>query len=78
MLKTKMAEIPIYGPGGDPSPKPSVSRYTKIPWEQVQADDHRADGKQPVKEHMPAGGWRLSDSNILRTTSPKLLRLHRH
>ncbi|EIN11813.1 hypothetical protein PUNSTDRAFT_61874 [Punctularia strigosozonata HHB-11173 SS5] len=65
MLKTKLAEIPIYGPGGSPDVKPTVSRYTKVPWETVQDEDRKAGEKHPAKERMPTGGWHLSDSNYL-------------
>jgi hypothetical protein len=35
-LKTSLAEVKIYGPGGDPHAPPGVSRYTKVPWSTIQ------------------------------------------
>ncbi|KAF8798709.1 hypothetical protein BYT27DRAFT_7228290 [Phlegmacium glaucopus] len=38
-LKTALAEAKIYGPDGDPHAPPGVSRYTKVPWAIIQAED---------------------------------------
>lgn len=71
-LKDALAELRIYGPAGNPSPKPSTSRYTLVPWELISEED-RAKGAEP-KYPLPTGGieepripdsnWHLTDSNI--------------
>lgn len=71
-LKDALAELKIYGPSGDPNPKPSTSRYTLVPWELVSEGD-RAKDAEP-RYHLPTGGieepripdsnWHLTDSNI--------------
>jgi hypothetical protein len=70
-LKAALADLDIYGPSGNPSPKPTTSRYTLVPWELV-ADEDRS--KEDESHQIPPGGiqepripesnWRLTDSNI--------------
>lgn len=70
-LKAALAELDIYGPSGNPSPKPTTSRYTLVPWELVVEEDR---SKEVESHSTPPGGiqepripvsnWRLTDSNI--------------
>src|ERR1700743_1854834 len=52
-LKTSLADLDIFGPGGNPSPKPSTSRYTLVPWELVAEEDK---GKEAESHPIPPGG----------------------
>jgi hypothetical protein len=69
-LKGALAELNIYGPSGDPSPKPTTSRYTLVPWELVSERDKEESEPQPtlpggVREpRIPNSNWNLTDSNI--------------
>lgn len=70
-LKAALADLDIYGPGGNPNPKPPTSRYTLVPWELVAEEDK---GKEVVSHATPPGriqepripqsNWKLTDSNI--------------
>ncbi|KAH9485389.1 Mechanosensitive ion channel protein Msy2 [Psilocybe cubensis] len=69
-LKASLGELKIYGPSGDPNPPPGVTRYTKVPWETIQANDRKnAAGTAPqmpqanLEQMPPLGGWQLSDKN---------------
>ncbi|PPQ98611.1 hypothetical protein CVT24_003944 [Panaeolus cyanescens] len=64
-LKTILGELKIYGPSGDPSPPPSVSRYTAVPWSLIEAEDRKAQTEAPQfpEARVPAGGWNLGDKN---------------
>jgi len=71
-LKVALADIKIYGPSGDPNPKPATSRYTIVPWElvseldrQEEAGSHSTfpDGIQEPR--IPISNWNLTDSNIV-------------
>ena len=46
-LKTALAQVKIYGPGGNPNGPPTVSRYTRVPWSSLHADDQQAGKKGP-------------------------------
>jgi hypothetical protein len=79
-LKTVLSEVKIYGPGGNPDPPPSTTRYTKVPWETVQAADRQAAGQATHTPELPVpiGGWQLTDKNaVIRklTTTSLVLRL---
>ena len=61
-LKAALATLHIYGPSGNPSPKPTTSRYTLVPWELV-AEEER--GKGAESNPTPPGGvYSLTDSSI--------------
>lgn len=65
-LKTILGELEIYGPTGDPNPPPSVSRYAKVPWDIIEAEDRKAAiGKVPLPvEGQPLSrDWKLDDKN---------------
>lgn len=60
-LKAALADTSIYGSKGNPGAPPDVARYTKVPWDTIQADAPA----EPEPTHIPAGGWRLSDNNAV-------------
>lgn len=66
-LKTILSELNIYGPAGGPELAPPVTRYTQVPWEQVQANERKAakaaEDTAMLHGDVPTGGWRLSDKN---------------
>ncbi|KAF8893315.1 Mechanosensitive ion channel-domain-containing protein [Infundibulicybe gibba] len=64
-LKTALAELKIYGPGGDPDAKSELKRYTEVPWDEVKADENFATQDQPKfpEPPVPVGGWQLTDKN---------------
>lgn len=72
-LKTVLGELKIYGPKGDPDAPPSTTRYTKVPWELVQARDREEAEKKAhrVEAHVPSGGWQLRDKNDVIGESPR-------
>ena len=59
-----MHDTKVWGPKGEPASEPSVSRYTKVPWELVQRKD-AAGHTQHDKAATPQGGWELSDKNAM-------------
>lgn len=63
-LKIALAEVEIYGSKGNPD-EPSITRYTQVPWELIEAGDRKAaQTHAPLPDYpAPAGGWQLSDSN---------------
>ncbi|KDQ51187.1 hypothetical protein JAAARDRAFT_73829 [Jaapia argillacea MUCL 33604] len=68
-LMQALTECEVYGPSGGPSP-PSVSRYTAVPWENVEATDLKKKEKDEAeasapKKVMPEGGWRLTGHNAV-------------
>ncbi|KAA1474278.1 hypothetical protein DENSPDRAFT_840858 [Dentipellis sp. KUC8613] len=52
-LKTALAEVKIFGPEGDPDAVPAPTRYTLVPWEQVEADERRAAFNKAPAPPMP-------------------------
>lgn len=70
-MKAALADIEIYGPGGNPNAKPSTKRYTIVPWELVSEQDRREEGESyPVpggiqEPRIPVSNWNLTDSNIV-------------
>jgi len=56
-LKTYLAEAKIYGPKGDPDAVAAPTRYTVIPWEEVQAKEGKS--VSSVTPLMPSGGYNL-------------------
>lgn len=70
-LKAALADLDIYGPSGNPSPKPTTSRYTLVPWELVaeeergkEAELHSTHPSGTQEPRIPKGSWKLTDSNI--------------
>ena len=70
-LKAALADIKIYGPGGNPNPKPSTSRYTLVPWDLISAQDRREEAESHPfpsggmeEPRIPVSNWKLTDSNI--------------
>lgn len=64
-LKSVLADLHIYGPTGNPDKEPETTRYTKVPWEKVEADDRKKATSMPPVPAEPVGGWHLSGSNII-------------
>lgn len=64
-LKSVLADLHIYGSAGNPDEGPVINRYTKVPWEKVEADDRKKTAEKPSVSAEPVGGWHLSDSNII-------------
>lgn len=65
-LKSILGELKIYGPSGDPSPPPAVSRYAKVPWEIIDAEDRKKSQNAAhavAPGHQPLDGWNLTDKN---------------
>jgi hypothetical protein len=70
-LKSALSDLEIYGPSGNPNPKPATSRYTLVPWELISEQDRT---KEANSHPMPSGGmqepripdshWNFTDSNI--------------
>jgi len=68
-LKSALAELDVYGPSGNPNPKPTTSRYTIVPWELVAEEEK---GKEAGPAHpggiqeprIPESNWKLTASNI--------------
>ena len=69
-LKAALADIKIYGPSGDPNPKPPTARYTIVPWELISEQDRGDDVSYPAppggtrEPRIPVSNWNLTDSNI--------------
>lgn len=69
-LKTALAQVKICGPGGDPKAPPGVSRYTKVPWDIIHAEDQDVLEKETDSGiHRPrTNRWKLSnESTAIRT-----------
>ncbi|KAF9566758.1 hypothetical protein CPC08DRAFT_747250 [Agrocybe pediades] len=68
-LKATLAEVKIYGPGGDPNPPPGVTRYTEVPWDLIQAEDRKKGAQKPTSplddKLPPSAGWKLDDKNAM-------------
>ena len=66
-LKQALAEVKIYGPSGDPSPPPAVTRYTQVPWETVLYEERKAEQEKELAKAQPhtapTGSWDLRDKN---------------
>lgn len=64
-LKSALAEVKIYGPSGDPNAESGPTKYTEVPWKDVQEQERRAAREKghEVETPVPAGGWRLADKN---------------
>ena len=64
-LKTALKEVKIYGPSGDPDAAP-VSRYTKVPWSIIHADDQQVGDEKKTDldpHHSQTSRWQLGDEN---------------
>ncbi|KAK0461093.1 Mechanosensitive ion channel-domain-containing protein [Desarmillaria tabescens] len=64
-LKSVLADLHIYGPTGNPDKEPATKRYTKVPWEKVEADNRKKATEMPLVPAEPVGGWHLSGSNLI-------------
>ncbi|EAU91403.1 hypothetical protein CC1G_01892 [Coprinopsis cinerea okayama7 len=67
-LKQALAETKIYGPKGDPSPAPGVTRYTEVPWDIIQAEDRKAAWEQTQQQqgdHPFGASYQLRDKNAV-------------
>jgi len=62
-LKQAMAEVGVYGPGGNPNDKKGPTQYTEVPWEDVKRANE-AKRARPLSQ-APSGGWKLSDKDTL-------------
>jgi small-conductance mechanosensitive channel len=65
-LKTILGELKIYGPTGDPNPPPPISRYAKVPWDIIEAEDRKAALEKtllPVDDQRSSRDWKLDDKN---------------
>jgi len=62
-LKAALLELKIYGPSGNPNPKPSTSRYTIVPWELISEQDRREETGPRSSLPVPVSNWHLTDSN---------------
>ncbi|KAH9963910.1 Mechanosensitive ion channel-domain-containing protein [Russula dissimulans] len=67
-LKTYLAEAKIYGPNGNPDATPAPTRYTIIPWEEVQEKEKKsADPMVPIAmPEMPSGGFNLMSRSAIK------------
>lgn len=67
-LKTYLAEAKIYGPKGNPAATPAPTRYTVIPWEEVQEKERKsADPMVPIAmPEMPSGGFNLMSRSAIK------------
>jgi len=67
-LKTYLAEAKIYGPKGNPDATPAPTRYTLIPWEEVQEKGkNSADPMMPIAmPEMPSGGFNLMSRSAIK------------
>lgn len=69
-LKAALADIKIFGPGGNPNLRPSTSRYTIVPWELISEQDreedrlHSANPGGTQEPRIPTSNYHLTDSNI--------------
>lgn len=61
-LKEHLSEVQIFGPKGNPNTSAGPTRYTQVPWEEVQAEERRAK-REKAHSTEPVGGWRLADKN---------------
>jgi hypothetical protein len=72
-LKVALKQARIFGPTGNPDkPEPGPSKYTLVPWEDVQEEEKRKAEEELHKkqshhapERVPTDGFKLSDSNML-------------
>ena len=64
-LKTALAEVNICGPSGDPKAPPEVSRYTKVPWAIIHAEDEHVRDREtePGVHRSRTNRWKLGDEN---------------
>jgi hypothetical protein len=65
-LKAALLDLEVFGPSGDPNPPPTTSRYTKVPWELINAQDRETAKSQlhpPPDHQQPNQGWDLRDKN---------------
>lgn len=69
-LKTTLAEVAIYGPGGNPDKLASPKRYTEVPWDVVKEEDRKREETEKAKvtgipePAVPYAGWHLTDREV--------------
>ncbi|KAG6866363.1 hypothetical protein C0991_005284 [Blastosporella zonata] len=64
-LKTTLAELKIYGPGGNPNAPPTTTRYTEVPYEEIKAKERQNAAPSPQLSGLPPAGWHLADNNAV-------------
>jgi len=65
-LKAALLDLKVFGPSGDPNPPPTTSRYTKVPWDLINAQDRETAKSRlhtPPDHQQPNQGWDLGDKN---------------
>ncbi|KAI9511136.1 Mechanosensitive ion channel-domain-containing protein [Russula earlei] len=70
-LKTYLAEAKIYGPKGNPAAIPAPTRYTVVPWDEVQEKEEKSADRtlaaSPVTmPEMPSGGYNLMSRSAIK------------
>jgi len=64
-LKAALTDMKVYGPKGNPDAPPSITRYTKVPYEIIEALDHKAqttNGEPADTKLQPI--WDLQDKKV--------------
>ncbi|KAH0589492.1 hypothetical protein J132_05680 [Termitomyces sp. J132] len=64
-LKTALAELEIYGPAGNPGASPPPTRYTKVPYEEIKAQERQEAERVSKFPGNSSSGWQLSDKNAV-------------
>lgn len=69
-----LAEVKIYGPSGNPDAPPAVSRYTRVPWSTIHANDQDVGesetdtiDRDEVLGTRISRQWHLGDITTIRT-----------
>lgn len=78
-LKSILGDLNIYGPKGNPSPPPGVTRYAQVPWEIIEREDQQKAyeaSQTTLSDRPPTVGWNLSDKNAPIRMSSKRTPLH--
>ena len=76
-LKSSMAKLNIFGPGGDPGGHPGPAKYTLVPWEEVKRKEDEEEHHRHATSHspelqIPKGDWTFADQNSAIGASPRL------
>ncbi|KDQ51186.1 hypothetical protein JAAARDRAFT_41454 [Jaapia argillacea MUCL 33604] len=81
-LKAALEECEIYGIDGNPNKGPKVSRYTLVPWDNIESEDAQKKEKKERKEKeaeaegrgiMPEEGWRLTGNNAAAADASEII-----
>ncbi len=75
-LKTSLAELKIFGPGGNPNKDASTTMYTQVPWDEfleLKRDEEARQAAASLQKHMhgvdetkiPKTDYSLQDKNAL-------------